>query len=175
MILSNLATELGIRKEKVMGMLANGDFETVARLSNNIVSPQQLETLYQGLKGMPYSTEVFKLQLMGKLSEHTAQQAVLMYGVKQRGFALKLSTAVKSAETLVFLRINPGYAVRNVLNNELTMIGRGLGVNMGDIQKIVRETIGWRPAVMDKGFGAIGDALGVPQDAASKVIANAAR
>jgi hypothetical protein len=175
LILSNLATELGIREEKVMGMLANGDFATVSRLSKNMLDPQQLEALYNTLKGMPYSAEVFKLQLMNQLAEHTAKQAVLMYGVKQRGFALKLTAAVKSAETLAFLRINPGYMIRNVLNNELTMIGRGLGVNMDDLQKIVTDTIGWRPPRMDQGFGAIGDALGVPQDAASRVISDAAR
>ena len=50
---------------------------------------------------------------------------VAKYGVEARGFAVKLSNAVKSAENIAFLGLNPGYLARNVVNNEVTMLARG--------------------------------------------------
>jgi len=175
LLLSTIADELGVTEEKLMGLLAGGDFAGVSRMAKNALDPQQLEALYNTLKEMPYSANMFKYKLMNGLADHSSRQAVLMFGVKQRGFMQKLTAAVKSAETLVFLRINPGYMIRNVLNNELTIIGRGMGVNMDDLQKIVKEVIGFEPPRMSQGFGAIGDALGAPADVGSKVIADAAR
>jgi hypothetical protein len=173
--LANVADALKLDEVKVMGMLADGDFATVARLTNGAFAPEDLMALYEKLKDMPYSAKVFKFKLMNDIGEVAAQNAVLQFGVKQRGFAHKLAAAVKSAETLAFLRINPGYMIRNVFNNEMTIIGRGLGVNMDDIGKIVDDVLGFEPSRLKAGFGAIGDALGEPTDAASKVIANASR
>jgi hypothetical protein len=174
-ILGAVADALGVTKEKVMGLLADGDFAGVARMSGNILDAQQLDVLYKTLKDMPFSEDMFKFQLMNKIADVTAQQGVLMFGVKQRGFAEKLAGAVKAAETLAFLRINPAYFVKNALNNEMTIIGRGMGVNMGDIETIVRDVIRFESPRMRQGFGMIGDALGAPTDSASRIISDAAR
>src|SRR3990167_7571179 len=67
--------------------------------------------------------------------------------------------AMKSAETLAFLRLNPAYMIRNVVNNEVTMLARGLigRVTLGDAENLIKR-IGFEPTRMAQGFGAIGEA-----------------
>jgi hypothetical protein len=175
LMLAKIAETIGSTKEDVMGLLAKGDYNSVSRMTNGLASPEMLEGLYKSLENMPYSTKLFKLELMNKLADHTAHVGVTMFGIQGRGFAQKLAAAVKSAETLAFLRINPGYAVRNFLNNEFTIIGRGLGgVSMSEIEDLAKS-LGFEPFRMSQGYGYIGDALGVSEDVGTKVIADAAR
>ena len=170
-LLADVAKLAGRSEEELMGIMKGGDFASVAKMTDGVFSPPQLETLFSKLEGMPYTTRLFKFQLMNRLADRSAKTGALMFGVKQRGFVEKLAQAVKSAETLAFLRINPGYMIRNVLNNEVTMIARGAGVGWKDLQDAGKYfDLDFEPFRMSQGFGAIGDTFAHPADVASEAL-----
>lgn len=173
-MLAEIAQLAGKSEEELMGVMKGGDFASVSKLVGEAFTPEQLETVFSKLDGMPYTTRLFKFQLMNRLADRSAKNGALMFGVKQRGFVEKMAQAVKSAETLAFLRINPGYMVRNVLNNEVTMIARGAGLGWKDLQEAGKYfDLDFEPFRMSQGFGAIGDTFAHPADTASEVLGDA--
>ena len=82
-----------------------------------------------------FDLNTFKASLMLDVGESTAKAGISLYGVKARGTLQAMSEAVKSAETLAFLRMNPAYPIKNWLNNNTTMLARGtfgrIGKNFG--------------------------------------------
>ncbi|MCK5427953.1 MAG: hypothetical protein KAI94_00700, partial [Anaerolineales bacterium] len=160
MILATIADAAKKTPEELMGMMKQGDFTTVAKYAD--MTKDQLGVLFKKLDGMPFSKKIFKYQTMSGLADWTAKQGALMFGVKQRGFVQKMAQAVKSAETLAFLRINPGYMIRNVLNNEVTMIARGAGISWDDLKKAGDYfDLDMEPFRFGQGFGAAGDVYAV--------------
>lgn len=114
----------------------------------------------QMLDKVPVDPSMFKAYLTNKLADHAAKQAVAQFGIKARGFAEKLSLAIKSGETLAFLRLNPAYAMRNMYNNEFTMVARGMGGYLPTSK--IDDTlgrIGFEPIRFSQGFGAAGAEL----------------
>ncbi|HJS81943.1 MAG TPA: hypothetical protein VJ742_03825, partial [Nitrososphaera sp.] len=71
------------------------------------------------------SNEEFSAKMAIKLEDITMQQAVVQFGVKERGFLTRWANAVKAAESLAFIKLNPTNTVRNVVNNTMTLIARG--------------------------------------------------
>ncbi|MHA2069754.1 MAG: hypothetical protein ACXABY_35775, partial [Candidatus Thorarchaeota archaeon] len=168
-ILSEIAAAAGKSEEEIMGLMKNGDFTVVTKAAN--MTADQAEVLLKKLDGKPFSKRMFKLETMNELADWTAKQGALMFGVKQRGFIQKLAQAVKSAETLAFLRINPGYMIRNVLNNEITLIARGAGISFDDLKKAGSYfDLDMEPFRFGQGFGAAGDIYAAPADTAGAAI-----
>jgi hypothetical protein len=168
-ILDDIAQISGKSHEELMGLMKTGDFANVAKYTDMAV--EQLKTVFQKLDGKPYSPKMFKLETMNALAEWTAKQGALMFGVKQRGLVQKLAQAVKSAETLAFLRINPGYMIRNFLNNEITLIARGAGIPFHDLHLAAKYLdLDMKPFRFGQGFGAAGDVYAVPADKAGAAI-----
>ncbi|KKM25209.1 hypothetical protein LCGC14_1597280, partial [marine sediment metagenome] len=162
-LLSTIAQAAGKSPEEIMGLMKTGDFAAVSKLSK--VPVDELEVLVKMLDGKPFSTKMFKLETMGRLAEWTGKQGALMFGVKQRGLVQKLAQAVKSAETLAFLRINPGYMIRNVLNNEMTLIARGAGISLDDLNRAGKFfDLEMEPFRFSTGFGAAGDVYATAAD-----------
>jgi len=60
-----------------------------------------------------------------KVAESAMKQAVLRFGVEQRGLVEGMAHLTKQAQSLAFLKLNPTYPVKNFINNVFTMIGRG--------------------------------------------------
>lgn len=81
---------------------------------------------------VPWDLDLFKLHALGRLNEAAAAQAIVQFGITEKGLWLKATDAIKAAETLAFLRLNPMYPIRNFLNNELTMMARGVWNAMSD-------------------------------------------
>ncbi|MHA2264648.1 MAG: hypothetical protein ACXAEN_19825, partial [Candidatus Thorarchaeota archaeon] len=164
-LLSEIAAAAGKTEEEIMGLMKTGDFTLANKFTD------QADVLLKKLDGKPFSQKMFKLETMNELADWTAHQGALMFGVKQRGLVQKLAQAVKSAETLAFLRINPGYMIRNVLNNEITLIARGAGISFDDLRKAGSYfDMDMEPFRFGQGFGAAGDIYAAPADKAGAAI-----
>ena len=100
---------------------------------------------------MPYDKDTFIVHLMAGVEDHAMRQAIVQFGVKERGFASRFSSAIKSAESLAFMRLNPAYAVRNMVNNEVTMVARGVFGLMGaDEIKGFWKSVGFVPKRLEE-------------------------
>ena len=163
--LDDAAEVLGESQAKIVGHLADetqraallrrlteAGYDT-AQLPKNI-----LTDIAKFSDEVPYTANLFKLYLKNSITDVAAQQGIIQFGVKSRGLLLKMSYAMKSAETLAFLRLNPGFAVKNFVNNEFTMLARGVGgfVPAGAIDELV-ETLGFSPHRMSQAFTMAGD------------------
>lgn len=127
-----------------------------------------------------YDLNTFKASLMVKVGESTAKLAVAQFGVKSRGTLQAMSQAIKSAETLAFLRMNPSYPIKNWINNNFTMLARGtfgrVGKNFG---RDFWKRWGSEPLRLRVGFGFAGleeaGRVGAPAIEAAGKIFQAAR
>lgn len=99
------------------------------------------------------SDDVAQLELLNRVTDVAARQAMALYGVKARGFLQAASEVLKSAETLAFLRLNPTYPIRNYLNNVATLIARGAW-NWGSPADQLRfwQRVGFEPARLREAF-----------------------
>jgi hypothetical protein len=165
-LLNSVSTALGEDTAKVMSILANGDDAVgglVGRLAklNVNVSHDTLKTMHAALKETPYTAELFTHYMHNAILDHAGQQAVLQFGVKARGMVEKVFGVIKEAETLAFLRTNPAYVVSNTLNNELTMIARGLisTIKESDLEKWLDDFVGLEPHRMAQAFSSTGEEI----------------
>lgn len=115
--------------EAVMQMLAKYAPNNLAlqqMLQTGELSADALKSIPKMLGNMPYNKEMFFAQAMDAIETAAMRQAVVQFGVKSKGLLTRWSDAIKSAESLAFLKLNPGYPIRNKLNNDMTMLSRGL-------------------------------------------------
>ena len=115
--------------EAVMRMLekyAPSNPTLAAMLQAGEITPDGLRAISKSIGDLPYSREMFFAQAMDAIETAAMRQAVVQFGVKSKGVLTRWSDAIKSAESLAFLKLNPGYPIRNKLNNDMTMLARGL-------------------------------------------------
>lgn len=105
-----------------------------------------------------YTPDLFVAELMNKITDRAAQQAITQFGVKARGMVEQVADLVKSAESLAFLRANPAYPVRNWINNNITLIARGAFGNITDATsaEAFKKLYGFVPPRFGEGVGAGG-------------------
>lgn len=109
---------------------------------------------------VPYDLKGFRMEAVRLVQETTAQQAIILYGIQPNGHFAKSIAALKAAETLAYLRLNPAYPVRNALNNELTMYARGVWNALTDEDIVAYwNRIGFEPSRLGEGFGSADQAL----------------
>lgn len=149
-LLDQAARSLGVSPYEIIKRLDNGEGasvldqltkalgqdaeagKNVARLLANAnlkdLTPDVLERLH-GILGdkafVGYTDQLFVADLSNKLADFAAKQAIVQFGAKEQGFIRNLAEMTKQAESLAFLRLNPGYPIRNFVNNNITMIARG--------------------------------------------------
>jgi hypothetical protein len=90
------------------------------------LTPDALRALSKTLANMPYNKEMFFAKALDAIETQAMRQAVVQFGVKERGVVTRWADAMKAAESLAFLRLNPAYPFRNKWNNDVTMLARGL-------------------------------------------------
>jgi len=90
------------------------------------ITPDALKAISKSIGDLPYNREMFFAQAMDAVETAAMRQAVVQFGVKSKGALTRWSEAIKAAESLAFLKLNPGYPIRNAVNNEMTMLARGL-------------------------------------------------
>ncbi len=123
---------------------------------------QTLEGIGKLLTDKPFSLDTFKYTALQSVWESTSKTAVVQLGIKESGWFTRMTSSLKTIETLAFLRLNPGYAVRNFLNNEITMLARG---NWGAWESSAHlmkmwDRIGVTHPRLTAGFGAAGAQTG---------------
>lgn len=104
-----------------------------------------------------YDDAMFAGELYMRLADDAAQLAIARWGLKAKGGAFQFADAIKSAESLAFLKANPGYPLRNKFNNVATGIARGAyGNPLDDVEKLwVR--VGFEPPRLRSGVGMMGE------------------
>jgi hypothetical protein len=163
-VLTRLADEPGVVLQQLS---SKSSPELMAMAEAGQLTAEELGRVGKTLKTLPYDSNSFMQELMIKTEDFGMQQAILQFGVQARGLMSRWSGAVKSAETLAFLRLNPGYAVRNLINNEVTMVSRGVWNAMSPTQITdFWATQGWRPRRLAQGFGLAGETVNAESKAA---------
>ncbi|MHC4891246.1 MAG: hypothetical protein ACYTEO_17475, partial [Planctomycetota bacterium] len=170
----DVAEAMGIRYAEVLAALGKSPdaFDAVAlgRLATELG------------EGAVLTTDAMRAVMVSLVVEAGAQAAVVKFGVKSRGFLQKMAHMVKSSENLMFLRTNPGYAIRNFINGEFTMLGRGTyGLFSHDMITDFWGKMKFQPARLYAGHGPAGIAGelagegGKAYRASQEIIAKAAR
>jgi hypothetical protein len=95
-------------------------------LSTGELTADALKAISKTVGELPYNREMFFAQAMDAIETAAMRQAVVQFGVKSKGALTRWSSAIKAAESLAFLKLNPGYPIRNAINNEVTLLARGL-------------------------------------------------
>jgi len=133
---------------------------TTAGIDPATFSAEKMLEIFEPLakKGM-LNLESFIGRLTNEIADFSAQAAAAKFGVSSRGFIAKMADLMKAGESLAFLRINPAYFVRNLVNGEMTGLGR-MGIFYrfvpGGMQKLLKR-IGISPTRLRAGFGIAGD------------------
>jgi hypothetical protein len=115
---------------------------------------KSLATLFFDRK-VPFDIASLKLHLQGATYDAVARQMVLQLGEQSRGLWMKAADVLKASETLAYLKLNPGYPIRNFLNNEMTMAFRGVWGRWGQGKDVERfwNRVGFVPERLKEGFG----------------------
>lgn len=158
--LTVLADKLGLRIEELVTKIHDAEHATQA--SKLGIGMDTLDELALPLKDVPYSDELFRIQAYNHIMEYATKQSIVQFGVKSKGYLEKLSNFVKSGETLAFLRLSPGYAARNFMNNEMTIIARGLlgRSTFTNIDEFWDMVVKLEPFRLREGFGQVGKLVG---------------
>jgi len=96
------------------------------RIAEGLLTPETLRNMGRTFESMPFNFDTYRATILQRLWDHTARISTTLFGVEAQGWWARQARALKAVETLAFLRTNPGYMVRNFLNNELTSIFRGV-------------------------------------------------
>ena len=152
----------------VAGQEAAHQFLTDLRAAG-VLGADDLKQLGAVLLELPFDPDTFRLHLLQGLWDHSAKLAINKFGIEAAGFWNKAANTLKAAESLIFLRWNPAYAVNNLLNNEITGVARGMFNLMSpdDIMAYWERVGVMHPALKQGiGMGGIGSgAAGVPLNA----------
>lgn len=139
----------------------------------NVLDPKVVQAVSEIPAGV-VSKEKFFANAGALIEDSAAQMGILRFGVDKQKFVTRLSNAVKKYETLAFIKINPGNWVRNKVNNEVTMIARGLyGFPISSAKEYWAKEGKVIPSLFERGFNVAGDGLEHDFDLASKTLSNA--
>ncbi len=127
-------------------------------------------------KIVPYTPELFRAAVIARMGDVIADMAKAQFGLRGARWIEKAVQPIKAVESLILLGFNPLYPVKNFLNNEVTIILRGLGSTLlpssltrylpglrGRVNTVegVMESFGVNPARFHEGLGIAG-----PEDVA---------
>lgn len=173
-----LSSSLGKTSDDVYRLATNNP-EELARLMQEAMQSGKIPAdtspaLIKAISDIPSgvtSKEKFFANASALIEDSAAQMGVLRFGVDKQKFVTRLSNAVKKYETMAFIKINPGNLVRNALNNEVTMVARGLyGFPISSAKEYWQSEGKIIPAIFERGFNAAGDGVEKEFDFASKTI-----
>lgn len=76
-------------------------------------------------EGIAFNDDMFKAQMYATMMDNTAQWAKQWFDVQPEPMLIRMSQALKNAQSLVLLGLNPNYMVNNFINNTVTMLADG--------------------------------------------------
>jgi hypothetical protein len=89
-------------------------------------SADELAEMGRQLKGSPWSEELWQLALSNDIKDIVEHASIAMYGIHQRGKPQAWAGALKSAETLAWLKMNPSFPIKNFFTDEMIMFMEGV-------------------------------------------------
>lgn len=115
---------------------------------------ERLKAVFTGDVPKLFSEGAFMMEARNLIADSAARTGIAQFGVKSRGFFTSAAEMVKAAESLAFLRLNPGYPVRNFINNTFTMIARG-SFGLDSMESITGfwNKLGFSPGRLAEGVG----------------------
>lgn len=113
-------------KRVMMAAEGAGDTAFVNGVRAGQITPQMFEEIGKIAKGTPLFREEFYAKALVTIQDVAARQAVLQFGIKEKGLMTKWADALKAWETIPFIRANPANAFRNMVNNDITLMARGV-------------------------------------------------
>ncbi len=167
--LAGESPELLMQKITKAAMQPGG--ELIAKeLQEGRLTQQVMENIGKIGENIPLFKEKFYVQALVRIQDVAMQQSIVQFGIKEKGLLTKWSDALKAWETIPFIKANPANAVRNVVNNDITLIGRGLfGTMTGDaIESFWKGK--WVPPQFRRGFGLGGEATETADLAGKRLI-----
>jgi hypothetical protein len=100
------------------------------------------------------TADEFKYKLIVKLAEDTDAWAAKWFKVKPDPLMIRLNNAVKNAQSLVLLGLNPTFALNNAINNAVTMAYEGVfGLESAAKQEKFWTEFGMKPMRLAEGVG----------------------
>ncbi len=184
-LLEAVAEKLGILTPDLIDSIIAGKGDDIVRQLARVdddgirlalqLTPEKLDLL-GNLKGLPYTEDLFVRILHNQVLDDMAKMGIVKYGIKQKGLIQKWTAFMKAGETMAFLRMNPTFAAKNWINNEFTMIARGVGGGFfggeDDLLKLI-DKLGFEPLRASQAWtmaGMTGETLGdIGQQAASTI------
>jgi len=149
-LLRSLAGIMGEDTSKLVSRIADGEGSIlVQKLVEHLQSAERTSEIHflMGAKGLTadavgaqkaidllsifekvpiYNKQLFQLEVSNRIIDSVAQLAVSKFGLQARGPIYQFADAMKAAETLAFLKMNPVYPVKNAINNFFTSVARGV-------------------------------------------------
>lgn len=137
----------------------------LADLQRGALTQDTIKELSAIDKSIPLLKEEFYTKALVTIQDVAMRQSILQFGIKEKGVLTKWSDALKAWETLPFIKANPANAIRNLVNNDVTLVGRGLYGTMtgSSIRKFWEGK--WVPPAFQRGFGLSGEELSIADTA----------
>jgi hypothetical protein len=175
-LLNLLSEELG-QKQGPMLELAVKDPDTVIQMVRNAVENNQNNRLksvladidsglinaenlksrmevFTGKNYVPFTSQMFQTEMMMQLHGFGEKFVVDHYGIKPKAWFFRLSSAMKTFQSLAVLGFNPLYAVYNYVNNLATRAAQGIfGMHTPGQIDLFWDRFGIKPAMLDVGMG----------------------
>ena len=174
-IFNMIAKELGLETGKLLKMIEDepnaviqmitnsesgklGDFKQA--IETGLLNGEKLKSDYEpfwGTKQLPIDGNMFTAQLLMNLSDFSDKFMVDYYGIKAKPVINRLSSVLKSLQSLAVLGFNPLYAVYNYVNNVASRAAQGV-FGFHSPKQIQRfwTKFGVKPAMLDVGVGLAG-------------------
>jgi hypothetical protein len=115
---------------------------------------------------LPHTEDLFRAELFDALGSHMSKWAANWFGVKPESAFIRLGGAVKAAQNLVLLGLNPTYFLNNALTNTSTMAAEGiLGFHGARYINDYWGRIGYTPRRTWAGLGPTASGQEIPFDA----------
>lgn len=128
-----------------------------AEVQSGRVTRELLEKVGKIADDIPLMKEEFYTKALVTIQDVAMQQSIVQFGIKEKGILTKWTDALKAWETLPFIKANPANMIRNVINNDVTLVARGLWGTMSEsaLQNFWKGK--WMPPQMKRAFAFAGE------------------
>lgn len=182
--LSDMSKALGMEPEDLLSKMNDDSIEALfksaidnsvdddalsMRLKTSATNPSKQMTVDElikikdvftkGTAPAPFDASAFKTQVYTSLVDHANDWAVKWFNVKPDPWAIRMSQALKSAQSWLLLGTNPNFMMNNLVDDIVKMAWTNVldFKSQKAIDKFWGETIGFTPERLAAGVTAVGD------------------
>lgn len=163
-LMDTMAQTLGGNRQDIIARIAKATDPTeIVRLFTEAggdigtMTPAELKTWAKKFMTgeIPHTPEMARAKTFANMVQNSAEWAKDFFRVQPPALIERVGLTIKALQSPLLLGLNPGYLVNNILNNELTMLARGVfGFNnvADDVDMLKR--MGLNPGRFSEGVGA---------------------